>query len=183
MRVVKQSNMIEIIHSSKICLEYNQGDIRHSYTNEQLILKGYSYKKNKRLKGYCWHDYCGWNIGHDNCKLPHDVLSEDAKNYKDRTRAAKDINKSQLSNRTVGIMVGGIVAILCAFAGFIIREFDPSNIKNVNQAERLKVERLLTEIRSIQKSQNDLHEKINTVQLYQNKNTDRILNIWVRGRR
>jgi hypothetical protein len=130
-------HLLKIIYSDSEVLSYTYDIDEFSYSRQDLLLKGYRFYKNKNLKYHLWHDPCGYNIGHDRCKLPHVVLNTDEKAYQDRTKAQKIISKDQLSNKTVGLLVGSATAILCAGIAFIIREYDPNNIKNIQKNENI----------------------------------------------
>lgn len=174
--------IVNILLNDAHTFRYEYKEFVYQYTCTELKLKGYSYKYSKHLKYHCWHDPCGWNLGHDYAKIPHQELTESEKSRRDHTRSEKDNNKKQVSSKTLIAITVSITTLICGFSGYIIRSIDPNNIANISKAQKETIfhlshenEKILSECvesyKNLQKAMNHIQSNTNITKKY-------CLNMW-----
>jgi len=173
---------VEILGQDKTFLEYKYDEKIYSYSSLLLRIKGWRWKYCKDLKYYLWHNPCGYNIGHDHASPPHIIRDIPSKDYADRTRTSKLINKQQLSNRTVGVSVAAFTTILCGVLGYIKWDTDPNNLKNNPDYKLEQVchfsNKDAKKFDLISSRQEILQDDLNVIKSHTYKNHVRILDTW-----
>lgn len=179
---VHMTHEIEVTGQQDTFLEYVYQDKTYSYHSSKLKEKGWRWKYCKDLKISCWHNPCGYNIGHDHALPPHIIRDVHSKDYADRTRTSKLINKQQLSNRTVGVSVAAFTTILCGVLGYIKWDTDPNNLKNNLNYKSEQVchfsNKDAKKFDLISSRQKILQDDLNVIKSHTYKNHVRILDTW-----